>query len=178
MGKKKEENNVFTDTLLSTYDAIVEWYENTRIPKPIRNWYIKWMINKTIKTYRRAVNNIDLNYPVMHDFARFYLNTEGGVNYAFNYNLVANNKGFIKIIIGHEFVKVFFKKNKSKYEITFRSNGEIEINHTENTIPGDIRNTTSIMYLVTQKIDDKELEKYIKDEILIYIGYFLRTYCF
>lgn len=168
-----EKRLVFTETLLDIYDTIKDIYENTNLPKFLRNIITKWMINKTVKTYSVELERTDLNYSIMRDFCRFYLNTIEKVDAAFKYaNL---HKGFTKVIANANFERFAFKKGKVKYDILLRDDGDIELTCTDSNDP---IGTTSIIYMNRGNIDDRSIEKHIKNEMIIYIKYFLGTYCF
>lgn len=172
--KTTEEKLVFTETLLDVYDSIKYMYENTNLPKFIRNITVKWMVKKTVKTYSVELDRVSLNYSVMRDFCRFYLNTIEKVDAAFKYTNL--HKGFSKIIANANFERLSFKKGKTKYDILLRDDGDIEVTCTDNNDPtGD---STSIIYMDRKTINDDKIEGYLKNEMIIYIKYFLGTYCF
>lgn len=165
---------VFTEVLIETYNYIRDLYEDTKMPKFIKNLIVKYMVNKTIKIYDKEITNISLNYPIMKDFARFYLNSIERVNAAFNYSGLL--KGFKQVNASANFVKLYFKKSKNKYNIVFRDNEEVEVTHTDNDDPtGD---STSIVYIDYRTINDNTIERYLKQEMITYIKYFIKTYCF
>lgn len=166
---KKSNDMVFTDTLLRMYDYIIEYYNESKLPSFLKKLSIKFTTNRVINTYKSSLEKIELNYPVMNDFSRFYLNTIDKVNSAFVYEKL--HKGFRKVVANPKFARFTLKKVKVTYDIVFRDDGEIEIKQYD-------KDDTNLIFINNGRIEDKDIENIIKDEVIMYIEYFFRTYCF
>lgn len=160
----------FTNSLLNMYDYIIEYNEQSRLPSFLRRLAIRFMINKIINTYKDSLDKVSLNFGVMHDFSRFYLNTIEKVNSAFMYKNL--HKGFKDVISNPKFARFTLKSKQQfkKYNIVFRDDGDIEIKEYDND--------GAVIFIDHGTINNKDTEKMLKDEMITYISYFVRTYCF
>ena len=154
----------FTNSLLSMYDYLIEYNEQSRLPSLLRRLAIRFMINKIINTYKDSLDKVSLN------FSRFYLNTIEKVNSAFMYKNL--HKGFRDVISNPKFARFTLKSKQhfKKYNIVFRDDGDIEIKEYDND--------GSLIFIDHGTINNKDTEKMLKDEMITYISYFIRTYCF
>lgn len=168
---------VFTESLIGIFDSIVDIRKNSKLPGFIKRLYTNYYIKKAIKEYDKSLEKVELNYDIIHDFVRFYLNSIDNVNKYFQYNLL--KKGFSEATVGKDFARFVINERNVKYDIRFRSDSEIEVNKFEKERSNNIGTESfNIIYINHGHLDDKEFETVVKKEIIQYISYYLRTSVF
>lgn len=168
---------VFTESLIGIFDSIVEIKKNSKLPGVFKRGYTNYYIKKAIKEYDKSLEKVELNYDIIHDFVRFYLNSIDNVNKYFQYNLL--KKGFTEATVGKDFARFVINERNIKYDIRFRSDSEIEVNKFEKERSNDTGTESfNIIFINHGHLDDKEFESVVKKEMIQYISYYLRTSVF
>lgn len=171
-----ENFTAFTENLLGIYDSIKGIRKDSKLPGFLKRFYTSHLISKCVKQYEKSMKDIQLSYDIVHDFARFYLNTIDNVNKYFQYKLL--KKGFSEVAVSKDFSRFVIIINGIKYDIRFRKDSEIEVNKIEKEKHDDGERSFNIIYINHGYLEDKEFDTIIKNEIIQYISYYLRTVVF
>lgn len=153
------------------------------IPFCFKRFYIDYKIKQIVETYNKALEKVPINYDIIRDFSIFYLNTIGITNGCFKYKLLKDKIYEITMMDNSIDIKFDKKTENISYHLTFRNyNNDINITIKEKTVMGiDIPYGYMTKYVNRDNsfiLTDEHTSIALKQEMIKYISYYLRTYAF